>query len=194
MSDPRFVSLLLLALLAAPVHAEQAAVPAHRPAEWAQPVGNGPISNLYRITPQLYRSAALTRDDVAQLKQLGVRKVISFRAFHSDDKILADSQIEILRIPINTWNIRDQDMIAALRALHHLDRDGPVLIHCQHGADRTGLVSALYRVVYQGWSKQQALDELENGGYGFHAMWQNIKRYMNDVDIAKLRSAVDAAG
>jgi len=94
------------------------------------------------------------------------------------------------RIPINTWNIRDQDMVAALKALRNLDQDGPILIHCQHGADRTGLVSALYRVVYQGWTKEQALNELQNGGYGFHAIWQNIKRYLEQVDIDKLRREV----
>nr|WP_246217361.1 tyrosine-protein phosphatase [Paraburkholderia panacisoli] len=39
-----------------------------------------------------------------------------------------------------------------------------LLIHCQHGADRTGFVSALYRVLFQSWTKQQAEDELLYGG------------------------------
>ncbi|MFJ2988542.1 dual specificity protein phosphatase family protein [Collimonas sp. NPDC087041] len=163
---------------------------ATRPLQWAQTVADAPVSNLHRVTPLLYRSAQLSKDDVPTLQSLGIKKVISFRAFHADDKILAGSNIAMQRIPINTWNIRDQDMVAALKALRNLDQDGPILIHCQHGADRTGLVSALYRVVYQGWTKEQALNELQNGGYGFHAIWQNIKRYLEQVDIDKLRRAV----
>ena len=171
--------------------AESTPAPAARPLQWAQNVPESPVNNLHRITPSLYRSAQLSKDDVPQLQKLGIKKVISFRAFHSDSEILAGSGITLQRIPINTWNIRDTDMVTALKALRALDHEGPVLIHCQHGADRTGLVSALYRVVYQGWTKEQALDELQHGGYGFHSIWQNITRYLERVDIQQLRQQVE---
>lgn len=150
------------------------------------------VDNLFRITPSLYRSAKLTRGDVAHLKALGIRKVVSFRAFHSDHRILAGSGIAVLRIPVNTWRIRDRDMVAVLKVLRTVEEDGPVLIHCQHGADRTGLVCALYRVVYQGWSKEDALHELQHGGFGFHTIWRNIRRYLERVDIDKLKHQIDA--
>ena len=149
------------------------------------------MNNLHRITPALYRSAQLSREDVPELQKLGIRKVISFRAFHADDSILAGTQITMQRIRINTWYIRDEDMVAALKALRTADQDGPVLIHCQHGADRTGLVSALYRMVYQGWTREQALDELQHGGYGFHPIWQNITNYLKHVDVERLRQEVN---
>lgn len=149
------------------------------------------VNNLFRITPSLYRSARLTHRDVPHLQALGIRKVVSFRAFHRDDRILAGSQIAALRIPVNTWRIRDRDMIAVLKVLRTVEADGPVLIHCQHGADRTGLVCALYRVVYQGWSKAAALDELQHGGFGFHSIWSNIRRYLERVDVDALRRQID---
>jgi protein tyrosine/serine phosphatase len=163
---------------------------AQRPLTWAQPMSDTRVDNLHRITPSLYRSAQISASDVPALRALGIRKIVSFRAFHSDERVLEGSGIALQRIRINTWDIRDDDMIAALKALHDVDRDGPVLIHCQHGADRTGLVSALYRVVYQGWSKAQAEDELLHGGYGFHPMWGNIKRYLEQVDVARLKQQV----
>ncbi|KVV21285.1 protein-tyrosine-phosphatase [Burkholderia ubonensis] len=180
-----------LAGLVQPVGAQPSSDVAARPLQWAQSVPDARLDNLHRITPSLYRSALLSREDVPELQKLGIRKVISFRAFHSDERILAGTQITMQRIPINTWYIRDEDMVAALRVLRDADRDGPVLIHCQHGADRTGLVSALYRMVYQGWTREQALDELQHGGYGFHAIWQNITYYLKHVDVERLRRQVD---
>ncbi|GAU03410.1 dual specificity protein phosphatase family protein [Burkholderia stabilis] len=164
---------------------------AARPIQWAQSIVDAHVNNLHRITPTLYRSAQLSREDVPELQKLGIRKVISFRAFHADDSILAGTQIKMQRIRINTWYIRDEDMVTALKALRTADQDGPVLIHCQHGADRTGLVSALYRMVYQGWTREQALDELQHGGYGFHPIWQNITNYLKHVDVERLRQEVN---
>lgn len=42
---------------------------------------------------------------------------------------------------------------------------GKCLIHCSHGEDRSGLVCGLYRVRYDGWSTQQAWDEMIALGY-----------------------------
>ena len=165
-----------------------------RPAQWAQSVPGVTVENLHRVTPVFYRSAQFSRDDVAQLQKLGIKTVISFRAFNSDDKVLMGSGIAIARILINTWDIDDEEVVQALKTLASVrpNKKGPFLIPCQHGADRTDLISALYRVLYQGWSKEQALDEMKEGGYGFHSVWRNIQRYMNDVDIDALRLAVDA--
>ncbi len=67
------------------------------------------------------------------------------------------------------------------------------LIHCQHGADRTGLMSAMYRMLEQNWTAQEALDELVDGGYGFHSVWKNIKRYVLSADVARLRAALEGS-
>jgi protein tyrosine/serine phosphatase len=145
------------------------------------------VNNLFRLAPSLYRSAKLSRRDVPHLRELGIRKVISLRAYHSDRRILAGSGIATHRIPINTWNICDREVLAALDALRRVESDGPILIHCQHGADRTGLICALYRIVFQNWSKEAALDELLNGGFGFHTIWKNIPHYLEHVDAEDLR-------
>jgi protein tyrosine/serine phosphatase len=152
-------------------------------------VGKSP--NLFQVTPTLFRSAQLTKDDVAELKALGIRNVVGLRAFHSDDDWLRQSGIKASRVKIYTWAVDDDNIVAALKAIRAAEKEGPVLLHCWHGADRTGLVSAMYRLLYQGWSKAQALDELLNGGYGYHALWKNIPAYLRDVDVEKIRHRVD---
>ena len=65
----------------------------------------------------------------------------------------------------------------------------PLLVHCQHGADRTGTMCAMYRIVKQGWSADEAIKELEEGGYGFHSMWINIPRFIRKAaeELKKVR-------
>jgi hypothetical protein len=42
----------------------------------------------------------------------------------------------------------------------------------------------------QGWSKDEALREMSEGGYGFHPIWANIPRYLEGVDVERLRARV----
>jgi protein-tyrosine phosphatase len=42
----------------------------------------------------------------------------------------------------------------------------PVLIHCKAGLHRTGVLSAVYRMEYQGWSVAEAYRELLAHGFG----------------------------
>ncbi len=42
----------------------------------------------------------------------------------------------------------------------------PVLIHCRAGLHRTGVLSAVYRMEYQGWSNAEAFRELKALGFG----------------------------
>ena len=182
--------LLLFLALAAGSAGAQAPLPPQRNAEWATPLPQ--VSNLHQVTPVLYRSAKLDSTDVAQLQALGVKTVISLRSFHSDTQVLEGSGIRAVRIPINTWAIGDRQVIATMRAIRAAGQDGPVLLHCLHGADRTGMMAAMYRMLYQGWPREKAIDELKNGAYGYHAVWKNIERYLSRVNLDELRARIDA--
>jgi hypothetical protein len=42
----------------------------------------------------------------------------------------------------------------------------PVLLHCRAGLHRTGLLTAVYRIEYEGWSTAEAVRELRANGFG----------------------------
>ena len=155
---------------------------AERPARWAQPVKGTSIGNLHKLTPQVYRSAQPTAAGMRELENLGVKTVIDLRDFNDDKKGAHGTKLRLLRVKMDAWHIEDED-VARVLALLRRKENGPFLVHCQHGADRTGVVCAMFRIIEQGWTREDAIRELTEGGYGFHAMWKNIPRYLRAVDI-----------
>jgi len=198
-----FASLLLATALAAPLATPAAgqegpapagatapAVPERNP-RWAVPISLEGVPNLHRISPGLYRSEQPTALGMKNLEKLGIRTVINLRFFNNDRKEVAGTLLRTERVKILTWDIDDQQVVEVMRILRD-PQNGPFLIHCQHGADRTGLMSAMYRILEQGWSVDDALAELTGGGYGYHSMWSNILKYVRSADIEKLRAAIGA--
>lgn len=162
-----------------------------RPPNWATPVALEGVGNLHRINDTLYRSEQPTDAGMKNLKEkLGIKTIINLRAFHSDASAAAKNGLLNEELSVKTWHIEDEDVVRVLRILKHKE-NGPFLIHCQHGADRTGVMSAMYRIVEQNWSKQDAINEMVNGGYGFHLAWSNIIDYLNDVDVVAIKNQLN---
>jgi protein tyrosine/serine phosphatase len=162
-----------------------------REARWARPLAIAGLPNLNLVAPNLYRSAQPTALGFeAAENKLKVQTVISLRNFHSDAELLKGTHLVRQSVPMNAWYITNDEIVAALKLIKTAQAKGPVLVHCQHGADRTGVVIAMYRIVYQGWSKQQALDEMENGGFNFHAVLANIPNYVKNVDVEVIKNAL----
>lgn len=166
---------------------------AERPAKWAQAVPGTTVKNLHRVTPQLYRSAQPDAAGMRDLEKLGVRTVIDLRDLNDDKDEARGTKLRLHRVKMDTWHIEDEDIVRVLAMLRRKG-DGPFLVHCHHGSDRTGVVCAMVRIVEQGWSREDAIRELKDGGFGFHKTWVNIPRYLAKVDVEKIRRAVDAQG
>ena len=186
----RIISAFILALILVSAQAASAADEPKRNPRWATPVDLPHADNFYQVTPMLFRSAQPTAEAFRQYEKFGIKTVINLRNHHSDRKYMRSGKLKLIEVRINTGSIDDDEVITVLR--HIKNAQGPVLVHCQHGADRTGTIIAMYRIVFQGWSKAEALDELKNGGYGFHSIWINIPRYINKVDVKKIKTAVES--
>jgi protein tyrosine/serine phosphatase len=188
---------VLAASAIAPAVAQTAAQPAaelptpaeSRPANWAEPIALEGVPNLHRITASLYRSEQPTALGMKNLEKLGIRTVINLRFFNSDEDEVKGTSLRTERTRILTWSIGDKHVVEVMKMLEKAE-NGPFLIHCQHGADRTGLMTAMYRILEQGWSPDEALKELTDGGFGYHSMWSNIIRYVKAADVSALRAAI----
>ncbi|MHC8398287.1 phosphatase domain-containing protein [Pseudomonas sp. MDT1-17] len=190
MSLLRFLPATFLLSLAALLNqtlafADDSALP--RPTEWAQSVEVQ--YNLFQMSPTLYRSALPDRGAVPLLEKLKVGTVITFLP-ESDSSWLSTPNIALVQLPYRTNHVDDADVLKALRTIQTAEAMGPVLMHCKHGSDRTGLMAAMYRVVVQGWSKEDAMNEMTQGGFGDSTHFKDGVRYMMQADVDKLRTAL----
>jgi len=158
-----------------------------RPKHWATPIDKR--INLHQMDNRLFRSAMPDREAIGELKALGIGTLINFYQ-ESDSAWLGSTDFQEIHLPMRMRRFDDEDAIAALRSIRKAQKHGAVLIHCRHGQNRTGLVAALYRVIYQGWSKQQALAEMRQG-FGTRGMQHGIA-YLQNADIDALKKALNS--
>ncbi|MEX0776416.1 MAG: dual specificity protein phosphatase family protein [Phycisphaeraceae bacterium] len=162
-----------------------------RPRNWGQAITDQPgLSNFHKIHDTLYRGAQPEDQGFARLRKMGVKTVINLRSFHSDRANCRANELGYVHIYSKAWNAEDEDVVAFLKAATD-PANGPVFVHCQHGADRTGIMIAAYRIVVQGWSKDDAIAEMTTGGHGFHAVWGNLVEYVRNLDVEAIRRKVD---
>ena len=183
-------ALLLALLLAAPAVRASSGGAQDRPADWATAVDGTCVGNLYRIEDGFFRGAQPTVAGFQDLeKNLGVRCVLDLAGGPGDIHLVPEGSIKLFHVPMSAWGLHDDLVLQALRIMVD-PANRPLMVHCQHGADRTGALVALYRVVVQGWSKEKAVLEMNQGGYHHNALWRNLDRYVLKADVAALRKAL----
>ncbi len=125
-------------------------------------------ANLNRVDSILWRSGQPSRLALEFLRAQGVRTVIDLR----DDSMASERQncrelgILHLRVPMSGVGRPDADRVRLAVALAER-AGGPVLVHCEFGADRTGVVVAEWRK-RRGMDPKDALKEAD--AYGL-SLW-----------------------
>jgi len=46
---------------------------------------------------------------------------------------------------------------------------------------------ALYRVAVEGWSQEEAVKEMTQGGFGFHGIWDDLIAWIKGLDIEEIK-------
>jgi protein tyrosine/serine phosphatase len=120
------------------------------------------------------------------LEKFGIKTVVNLQAFRSDRDELKDANLGSEHISVKPWRAEDEDVVRFLKIVTDKNRT-PVFVHCQYGSDRTGTMCAIYRIAIQGWSKDEAIEEMTKGNFGFHEIWANLVDYIRGLDIEKIK-------
>ena len=161
-------------------------IDAHTRAKWARPMDLPGLPNLHKVSDDLYRGAQPSAEGMRQLETLGVKTVVNLRSSHSDRDELQETSLAYEHIEMTPWNPESEDVVRFLQIVSN-SHSVPVFVHCQHGADRTGLMCAVYRITVQDWSKEEAIVEMTEGGFGFHEIWNNLPSYIRKLDFEEMK-------
>lgn len=166
---------------------------ANPPDEWATAVQAEGLPNLHKVSDALYRSAQPSAIGMRNAKEMGIKTVVSLRAFHSDRDEIGKTVLAYEHLSFKTWHPEEEDVVKFLKIVTDV-KQTPVLVHCQHGADRTGTMCAIYRIVVQGWTKEDAVREMTTGDFGFHEVWKNLPPWIMALDVDALKKQVGLTG
>lgn len=150
-----------------------------RPPTWAQPIENPELSNLHQVSSGLYRCALPEQAGYEAARDLGIQTIVNLRPSKSA-ATPAGPVANYVNIPVQTGSPSYEQAREFFKVVDD-PKNQPVLLHCYHGADRTGAFTALYRINRQSWSKDEAIREMTGGGYHFHTMWKSLIDWVREA-------------
>ncbi|MFA7336931.1 MAG: dual specificity protein phosphatase family protein [Candidatus Obscuribacterales bacterium] len=129
-----------------------------------------PINNFHQVSPLLYRGGQPNEKGFVALSEMAVKTVVSLRwrkrRVESERLIVERLGMRFVSIPLNYWTLPSQAHVKELLDIIDDQTNHPVFIHCFHGADRTGVMVAMYRILRHDWSLKEAYKEMR--ACGFH--------------------------
>lgn len=158
--------------------AAQPAAAAKAPAEKLQREG---LPNLGRVHQRLYRSGQPKGQGFDALQELGVTLVVNLRDDpEKNEKQQVESRgMRYVHIPWRGTAPADNRQVAQFLQLLRDNPDERILVHCRRGAERTGVMVAAYRISEDGWTPEQALEEMEE--FKFLGFWfRHLKKYVRN--------------
>lgn len=154
--------------------------------QWAAKIEAPELRRCYRVTDELYRGGRLTPAGAALLESLGVKTVVSLRMRRSDWKSVGGTSLDFYQIPVKAWRPTEDEVVEFLKIATDKSRQ-PVYVYCNRGAERTGMMCAVYRMVVCGWSKEEAIREMTQGPFDYHQRWWQVVSLVENLDVERLK-------
>ena len=134
---------------------------------------------------KLYQSAAMSPDKLREkVQEKGIRTVVDLR---SPRKEVDRERTYLTELGVNYINLPSgqhpkDPVIDGFLEIMTKKENLPVLVHCKHGIGRSVLLAALYRIEFEGWSKEKARrTAFWQSGLGFEFLWFGDKgRFIKD--------------
>jgi tyrosine-protein phosphatase SIW14 len=144
--------------------------------------GDG-LPNFHKISETFYRGGQPTEEGVNNLAKLGIKTIINLRGgknkkVNKEEIWAKKAGITFIHSPLSNWFASRDDKIQTILDEIKNPENQPVFLHCKRGADRTGTVTAVYRMKYEDWTAKDANDEAKKFGIGWWQVW--MKDYIKD--------------
>jgi protein tyrosine phosphatase (PTP) superfamily phosphohydrolase (DUF442 family) len=123
------------------------------------------VPNFGEVTPTLYRGGLLNPTGLKALAKMGVHVVVDSHANdESEEREVKSLGMKYVAIPWHCPWPRDEVFVKFLKVLHE-NKGKKVFVHCRLGDDRTGMMVAAYRMAEEGWTADEAMNEMRTFGF-----------------------------
>lgn len=121
------------------------------------------IHNFDRVDERVYRGAQPTEEGFRLLAKMGVKTVLDLRENDArstrERQMVGAAGMRYVNVPMTGLKPPTDAEIGRILDVLEDQTSGPVFVHCKHGADRTGVAIAAYRIEHDGWDNARALRE-----------------------------------
>jgi protein tyrosine/serine phosphatase len=134
------------------------------------------------VTESILRSPRPDRQMLESVQAQGFNTIVNLenepRYVTEEDALAGELGMTHLSLPLSWWTRPPDEKVNEI--LSHMVRSNvaPMLLHCKHGEDRTGMIIGLYRVFIQGWTPQDAYREMLDKG--FHPILYALDSYFKE--------------
>jgi protein tyrosine/serine phosphatase len=132
-----------------------------------------------QVTSEIDRGGRPGAQGLQDLAKMGIRTVIDLeddvQAETAERALAGRLGLGWISEPMNASQTPNDAEVNQILSLLEDSRRYPIFIHCKFGEDRTGLIIALYRVLAQRWTPQQAWNEALQDG--FHQQFTAMSSY-----------------
>jgi protein tyrosine/serine phosphatase len=149
------------------------------------------VKNFARVNDTYYRGAQPTPQDYAELVKLGIKTVIDLK--HDDasaeSNLVQRAGMKFYSIPMTTTSTPSDSAVTRFLKLVNDPANQPVFVHCHGGHDRTGVMTAIYRMTHDGWTAEHAYAEMKRYGYQTERAGPVLKEFLFEF-ARRFRSAI----
>lgn len=150
------------------------------------------VPNFGKVNDYLCRGSQPNEAGFKALEAAGVKTILNLRSDHDDLSLLRGTKLKYVRIPMRAWDPGQGDtaqLILVLKTVQVLTRDAktrPVFIHCAAGRDRTGYSIAAYRIVFDNWTPNEAIEEMFD--FRFNTIYFGNPDFLRHLSVDDVRA------
>jgi tyrosine-protein phosphatase SIW14 len=123
------------------------------------------VPNFGEVTPTLYRGGLPNDKGFKALARMGVKIVVDTHAASpNEEREVQKLGMQYVTIPWHCPWPKDEVFAKFLKLLH-ANQGKKVFVHCRLGDDRTGMMTAAYRIAEEGWTADEAMEEMKAFGF-----------------------------
>ena len=126
------------------------------------------LPNFHKVSDQLYRGAQPSDAGFKKLSELGIKTIVNLRGEdelnRAEKKAVEAAGLKYFTVAMPGLSAPSDEQVASVLAIIDDPNNQPVFIHCKRGADRTGTIGAVYRILKHGWTADKAITEARRYG------------------------------